>query len=260
MKPILYYNPLSPYSNKCAIALAEKGIAFEARLPLSFGTGNDDPAHLAINPLGEVPSLIDGDTQLFESAVIFDYIDTSWPAPRLMPEDPGARAKALLIQSVMDTRYDPINWGLTELLLIRGVGGEDAVRVRNMAEQRASKLNSWLETQLGEADWFGGNAFAAADIFVAVHLNGAGNNGLVSAESPLGHWLQRVRQQPTVASTFAQGTAFMASLKPEDVMRWQRIPRLYRDSRVEWVTKTMGAAFLDRGLDEGWLQLSRDVA
>jgi glutathione S-transferase len=36
---ILYEHPLSPYAQKCKIALAEKGIAFEAKVPQAFGTG-----------------------------------------------------------------------------------------------------------------------------------------------------------------------------------------------------------------------------
>ena len=39
---LLYDHPLSPYAQKCRIALREKGIAFEARLPEDFGSGRRD--------------------------------------------------------------------------------------------------------------------------------------------------------------------------------------------------------------------------
>lgn len=35
---ILYEHPLSPYSQKCRIALAEKGVPFELRLPKKFAS------------------------------------------------------------------------------------------------------------------------------------------------------------------------------------------------------------------------------
>ena len=46
MKPILYYNPLSPFAHKCRVALIERGVAFDLKLPDSFGTGDPDTAFI----------------------------------------------------------------------------------------------------------------------------------------------------------------------------------------------------------------------
>src|SRR3989475_148849 len=80
---LLYEHPLSPYAQKVKIALAEKGVAFECRLP-DFMSGRDD-AFAAANPRLEVPALVDGDTRVFDSTIILEYIEDRWPTPPLLP-------------------------------------------------------------------------------------------------------------------------------------------------------------------------------
>jgi len=80
---------LCPYVQRAAIALDEKGVAFE-RTTIDL---SDKPDWFrAISPLGKVPLLrVDGEV-LFESAAICEYLDET-AAPRLHPEDPLERAK-----------------------------------------------------------------------------------------------------------------------------------------------------------------------
>ena len=86
---LLYEHPLSSYAQKVKIALREKGVAFEAELPETFGTGRTDGPFAAANPRAEVPVLIDGPARVFESTVIMEYIEERWPEP-----PPGRRAAA----------------------------------------------------------------------------------------------------------------------------------------------------------------------
>lgn len=46
----LYEHPLSPYAQKCTIALAEKSVPVEAKTPLGIGSGITDPVFLAASP------------------------------------------------------------------------------------------------------------------------------------------------------------------------------------------------------------------
>ncbi len=86
---LLVSHPLCPYVQRCAIALSEKGVPFErqtvdlAARPAWFA---------AISPLGKVPLLRVGDTTLFESAAIVEYIEDTQPRP-LHPADPLVRAE-----------------------------------------------------------------------------------------------------------------------------------------------------------------------
>ncbi len=86
----LYSGPLSLFSRKVEIALAEKGLAFEREMvPFSQAEGYA-PKHaavLAANPKGQVPVLIDGEATLFDSTVIFEYLEDRYPEPPLYPAD-----------------------------------------------------------------------------------------------------------------------------------------------------------------------------
>jgi glutathione S-transferase len=258
MTLILYANPLSPFANKCAIGLDEKGVAFERRTPRSFGTTQTDTAFLAANPYAEVPALVDDGFAVYESAVVFDYIDRRFPRPQLLPQEPRARARALMIARVMDARYDPINWGITELLHFGRVSGARADAVREASAKRAAALNAWLEAELGKADWFGGASFGAADIFVGVHLNGSAGHGFVSPTSPLSSWLARVNTRAAFAKTRDVAQAFMASLTPDSIATWMTVPRQYRDTRLEWVVKVAGLDVIADGLAAGRIWFSRE--
>lgn len=86
---------LCPYVQRAAIALAEKGAAFER---LTIGLDAKPDWFNAISPLGKVPLLKiarpgRSDAVLFESAVICEYIEETQAGPALHPADPVERAE-----------------------------------------------------------------------------------------------------------------------------------------------------------------------
>ena len=97
----LYSGPLSLFSRKVEIALGEKGLAFE-RVMVPFtqerGYQPKHPDVLAANPKGQVPVLVDGDLTLFDSTVIFEYLEEAYPAPPLLPRDVNQRAESRLME------------------------------------------------------------------------------------------------------------------------------------------------------------------
>jgi maleylacetoacetate isomerase len=90
MKLYTYYR--SQASFRVRIALGLKGLAREdAYLHLEKGDQFAD-AYRAVNPQMVVPTLVDGETRLFQSLAILEYLDETHPQPPLLPAEPAARA------------------------------------------------------------------------------------------------------------------------------------------------------------------------
>lgn len=54
----------------------------------------ESPEYRAINPMGKVPALVDGDFRLWESNAILTYLATMFPQTHALPTDPKGRADA----------------------------------------------------------------------------------------------------------------------------------------------------------------------
>jgi glutathione S-transferase len=107
----LYSGPLSLFSRKVEIALGEKGLAFE-RVMVPFtqerGYQPKHPDVLAANPKGQVPVLVDRDVTLFDSTLIFEYLEEAYPEPPLMPAmGPGGAAARAEVR-LMELRADEV--------------------------------------------------------------------------------------------------------------------------------------------------------
>src|SRR5215213_6275448 len=106
----LYSGPLSMFGAKAEIAAHEKGLAFElVMVPFEMKTlyQPKHPEVLRINPKRQVPVLIDGDLEIFDSTQIFEYLEDLKPEPALWPRDVKARAQARLLELRSDEIYFP---------------------------------------------------------------------------------------------------------------------------------------------------------
>ena len=106
----LYTGQLSMFGAKAEMALLEKGVEFE-RIWVQF-TENDryEPKHpevVRVNPKGQVPVLIDGDTEVFDSTQIFEYLEDAFPIPPLWPPTSAKRAEARQLELRSDEVYFP---------------------------------------------------------------------------------------------------------------------------------------------------------
>src|SRR6266404_9005791 len=165
---LLYEHPLSPYAQKVKIALAEKGVAFECRLP-DFMSGRDD-AFAAANPRLEVPALVDGDTRVFDSTIILEYIEDRWPTPPLLPAAPAERARVRMLEEMCDTYVEPISWAAMEIRVFKRAGGALAERLLARGAEQAAGVQHYLERQLADRPWFNGAAFGWGDLSVVPYV------------------------------------------------------------------------------------------
>jgi glutathione S-transferase len=217
----LYSGPLSLYSRKIEIALAEKGLPFEREMvPFSQAQGYQPkhPAVVAANPKGQVPVLIDGDLTLFDSTLIFEYLEEAYPKPPLFPADARARARCRLLElSADDVLMAPVR-----LLMYRSEPpSPDAERRRtHEADGRrgeAALLDHYrrLEEELAGKPYLCGD-FSVADIatFMVVLFILRLKGPRLAGHPALAAWYERVGARPAVAPVAAEVDAMDRKLSP----------------------------------------------
>jgi glutathione S-transferase len=151
----LYSGPLSLFSRKVEIALGEKGLAFE-RVMVPFtqerGYQPKHPDVLAANPKGQVPVLIDGDVTLFDSTLIFEYLEEAYPEPALMPGREPGRAAARAEMRMMELRADEVVFPHARAFFYRTdpPHPDPAQRARN--EEAGARAEAALREQFAALD------------------------------------------------------------------------------------------------------------
>jgi glutathione S-transferase/RNA polymerase-associated protein len=249
----LYDHPLSPYAQKVKIALREKGLAFEAVLPGGLGAGGAQGAFVEASPRAEVPALVDGEVRVFDSTIILEYLDDAYPEPAMRPATAAERARVRMLEEVMDTHFEAINWGLSEIRWFRRAEGAAAEALTAAARRQTDGFFAWLEKQLGGRDWFNGAAFGWGDLSVVPYLNGAAGHGHPpSAGSKLADWLARANARPSVAAAAEEAAASARASTMTNVAELVEqglFKREYRDHRLEWMIKSGGVDVVLKGLE-----------
>ncbi|HWT20717.1 MAG TPA: glutathione S-transferase family protein, partial [Variovorax sp.] len=111
MKTQIYSAPLSMFGAKVQIAALEKGVDFELVMVPFTKDDAYEPKHpevLRVNPVKQqVPILIDGDVELFDSTQIFEYLEDRYPSPALWPRGIAERARARQLEQKSDEVFFP---------------------------------------------------------------------------------------------------------------------------------------------------------
>lgn len=207
----LYSGPLSLFARKVEIALYEKGLAFECVMVSFSQTDGYHPKHpdvLAANPKGQVPVLADGDLTLFDSTVIFEYLEDAYPQTALYPPDPAGRARCRLL----DLFADEIMLVPLRLLMHRNTPGERDAAHWADRENRAKEGENDLDRQfaelngkLADRDYLCG-AFTVADISVFMMVLYALRLGAPAFDDhpALGRWYERLLERPAFSTVVSE--------------------------------------------------------
>lgn len=200
----LYSGPISMFARKAEIALGEKGLAFE-RIMVPFtqsaGYAPKHPNVLAANPKAQVPVLVDGDLTLFDSTLIFEYLEDAHPLPALWPKDPKERARARMLELFADDILLPA----VRPIMHRSVPPTSAEA--RQKEEEAGKRGELallehyqtVENRIGNADYLMGD-FSYADIgmFMALIFSQRLKGPRFDAHPKLAAWYARVGARPAV--------------------------------------------------------------
>jgi len=89
----LYTSAADIHSHRTRLVLAAKGVSYD-RVILKA----DEPTLdlIDLNPYGTLPTLVDRDLTVYDTAIVVEYLDERYPHPPLMPIDPLSRARLRL--------------------------------------------------------------------------------------------------------------------------------------------------------------------
>ena len=211
---LLYSGPLSLFSRKVEIALAEKGASYD-RVLVPFtqtkGYAPKHPAVIATNPKRQVPVLVDDDLTLYDSTIIIEYLDDKYPDPPLLPLEPKARARCRLLELEAD---EVLLLPVRDLMFRSEPPGPDTAR-REEQERAAVKAEgvilanyAALAEKLGAQEYFCGT-FSVADIATFMNIHHClrlGAPPLLDHEN-LSAWHSRLVKRPSFATVITEMAA-----------------------------------------------------
>jgi glutathione S-transferase len=203
----LFSGPLSMFGAKAEIAALEKGLDFElVMVPFEEKYEPKHPNVLRINPKQQVPVLIHGDLEIFDSTQIFEYFEDLQPEPPLWPQGPMARARARLLELKSDEVYFP------HIIRLMGLQTSPQDPTAVAARRAAARFYEEIDGLLGDREFLA-KTYSFADIaFYMAQLFGARMGApITDATANLLSWRDRMTARPAVASVVGPMAAFLLS-------------------------------------------------
>jgi len=184
--------------------LEEIGAPYElVRINLTAGE-QKKPEYLAINPNGAVPTLVDGDLVLYESAAICQYLTDKFPEKKLAPAV-GTPARGLYYQWIhyAMSALEPPAVTLFMQTMRKPEAERDAKVIAEAQTQLAAALKV-VDAALEGRDYMLGKEFTTADVMVGstvawCQMLGAVGPGTKNLGSYLARLLSRPAQQRAMA-------------------------------------------------------------
>ena len=189
-------------------ALEEVGQPYEVRL-VSF-KAMKQPAHLALQPFGQIPTYQEGNLALFESGGIVFHIAQNHPG--LLPEDANARARAITwMFAALGTVEPPIVEREAAHYAERNEAWHEARQpiLKGRIRDRLDPLSS----RLGDADWLDG-AFSAADLLMVTVLRRLEGSDILDAYPTLAAYIARGQARPAYKRAFDAQLAVFTAASP----------------------------------------------
>jgi len=175
--------------------LEELGLDYELKM-LPFPPRMFAKEYLAINPLGTIPFLIDGDTRMTESSGICHYLGSKYgPTPLVL--DVGEREYGAYLNWMF---FSDATLTFPQTLVLRYSTLEPTERrqpqvVEDYAKWFLGRLRA-VEAAAGQTEWLCAGRFTPADVVIGYALRLAENLGLAKDFGPnvAAYW-QRLQQR-----------------------------------------------------------------
>jgi len=196
---VLYHLPLSPFSRKVRLALAEKRLAFELRVEPVWERRD---SFVELNPACEVPVLVEGSLVIADSAVILEYLEESYPDTSLLPQPNAERIEARRIAAWFDHKFhrevtdNLVGEKVLKRISGRGLPDAQALRAGYANLKHHLRYLGWLAETRG---FLAGDNLSVADLAAAAQLSSLDFIGDVdwSISSGAKDWYARMKSRPS---------------------------------------------------------------
>lgn len=149
----LYFAKASTFSQRTRVVLLEKGIDFT---PIEIDLQNKPDGYTQISRYGKVPAIKHGDVEIYESAIINEYLDEVFPEPALLPRDRFSCAITRIWIDYANTRFVP---AFNKFL--RGFDSQE----QEQGRKEFTEALLYIEQEgLGKGDYLLGDQFSLVDI------------------------------------------------------------------------------------------------
>lgn len=203
---ILYHLPLSPFSRKLRLVLAEKRLPFELRLEKVW---ERRPEYLDLNPAGTVPTLVeDHGLVIPDSGVIGEYLEEAYPDTPLLGRTVAERIEVRRLVAWFDGKFaSEVTRNLVgekhmKRLFGRGNPDAGALRTGYVAIKYHLDYIGWLgETRR----WLAGTEISLADFAAAAHISTLDYVGDIdwTGAPAAKEWYARVKSRPSFRGVLA---------------------------------------------------------
>lgn len=161
-----------------------------------------------VHPLGKAPIIEDDDRKLAETGLILDYLVERYGADLAPPRDSDLFWRYKYWLHYAEGSLMP------QLLLKLVVNrlGLLAVPARRFVQSQLKLHLDFLESELGNAPWFLGDRFSAADIMLSFPLEVSTDRARLDATRPnLFDFLKRIHARPAYRRALEKGGAYQYS-------------------------------------------------
>ncbi|MEM9908843.1 MAG: glutathione S-transferase family protein [Cyanobacteria bacterium P01_D01_bin.44] len=190
--PKLYGHELSGNVYKVRLLLSLLGVEPEVvRVDLMKGE-HKTPDFLAINPFGQVPVLVDGETTLADAQAILVYLARRYGSEDWLPSEPEALARVVrwLSTAAGEVRQGPETARLYYRFGVKSIDIE-------LATQKAGQILQLLENHSNDRHWLELDRPTIADIAIFPYVALAPDGQISLAPYPnISAWIERIKALP----------------------------------------------------------------
>ncbi len=175
------------------------------RIVIDFAAGEQNsPEYRAINPMGKVPALVDGDVVVTEAAAICAYLADKFAEKGLAPPS-GSTERATYYRYLF---FPGVT--LEPLLCVTSLGIED-IKAHSMGWGDMPRGMATVESMTPETGWALGERFTAADVVFGGALDFFTQFKLMEASPKVAAYVERIKARPAYQAAFAEFWAARAA-------------------------------------------------